>query len=136
MKKINVESIPLSETDNKLIDAFSDAIVSQSTLLDSIGKQLITLELAIPGLYATALKLTATDKVEVSMALVFTFLFWFASLIFAFWAIFPKEYKVHKEILDSIESFFIESAKHKRNYIVISSMLFFAGIISSIFTIL
>lgn len=137
MSSDNLETQPLSSSDIKLIDAFDDVVINQSNLMDSIGKQLIILELAISGIYATVLKFTSiTYKIEASLWLLLIFILWFASLMFAFWATFPKKYIVDRDNLGELEKFFKDSATHKRRYLVISSMLFFAGIALSVFTII
>ncbi len=136
METIKVQAQALSESDKKFLDAIDDDIINQGTLLDGIGKQLITLELAISGIYATVLKLTSTVTIHLSFALFITFLFWFISLVFAFVAIFPKRYRVNIAILDEVKGFFEKSATHKRRFLIFSSISFFAGIIASVFIVI
>ena len=137
IKEIEVKTAPLSTIDKKLEEKLAEEIVNQSSLMDDIGKQLITLELAIPGIYATALKLTTQDATASygGIFLFLTFLLWFIALMFTFFAIFPAEYRVDTKRLDSIEDFFSKSARYKRKKLMISAFIFFAGVITSIFTI-
>ena len=137
MEEIEIKTTPLSKREKKLEEKFTEEIINQSSLMDSIGKQLITLELAIPGVYATALKLTADRDATLhgGIFLSLTFLLWFIALAFTFLAIFPKEYKVDTKRLDKIEDFFRQSAKYKRKMLMISAFIFFAGVTTSIFTI-
>jgi len=137
MKEIEVVTEPLTNTDKKLQEKFVEDIANQSLLMDSIGKQLITLELAIPGGYATALKLFSVKNINLKsdIFLYITFGLWFVSLILTFFAIFPKKYAVDTDNLNEIEEYFLKSAKHKRFYLIISSITFFTGIVVSLFTI-
>ena len=137
MKEINIVTEPLTNIDKKLQEKFTEDIANQSSLLDSLGKQLITLELAIPGGYATALKVIKGSGATFSgdIFLYTTFGLWFLSLILTFFAIFPKKYVVDTDNLNEIEEYFIKSAKHKRFYLIISSITFFIGIVLSLFTI-
>ncbi len=138
MEEIEVKTTPLSNRDRKLQEKFTEEIVNQSSLMDSIGKQLITIELAIPGVYATALKLTVDNDATPqhgAILLSLTFLLWFIALAFTFLAMFPRQYKVNIERLDEIEKFFTQSAKYKRRMLMISAFIFFAGVTTSIFTI-
>ncbi len=53
---------PLNDNEKLLREKFHESIVAQSDLMDKLSERLLTLELAIPGLYATALKLISGDK--------------------------------------------------------------------------
>jgi hypothetical protein len=50
-----------SKSDEELEKGFVTAIIEQPKLLDELAKQLVTLGLAIPGLYATVLKFIGGD---------------------------------------------------------------------------
>ena len=52
---------PVSGSETLLRNKFAESIVGQSELMDKLAQQLITLELAIPGIYVAVLKLTAGD---------------------------------------------------------------------------
>jgi hypothetical protein len=52
-----IPTIPQSSSDKILRAKFAESISGQSDQMDKLGQLLITLELAIPGLYATVLNL-------------------------------------------------------------------------------
>ena len=53
---------PISDNEELLREKFYESIASQSETVDKLSEHLLTLELAIPGLYATALKLVGGEK--------------------------------------------------------------------------
>ncbi|WP_295457393.1 hypothetical protein [uncultured Thiodictyon sp.] len=55
----------LSHQDELLRDCLIDDLVAQSTRLDELARQLITVELAVPGLYVTVLRLVAGEKARI-----------------------------------------------------------------------
>lgn len=142
-----ISTRPLNDNEKLMRQKFYESIVAQSDLMDKLGERLLTLELAIPGLYATVLKLISGDKatVTVNPALYITFGCWLLALILTLAALTPKKWTVDPSILkqdpkkytDSlgIEDFFVQSAMRKRRLAVASSILFFAGIFSAMFTI-
>lgn len=52
---------PPLPTDEALLKAYHDAVIKQADLYVDLAKELLKLELAIPGIYAAALKLV-TDQ--------------------------------------------------------------------------
>lgn len=139
---------PLNDNEKFLREKLYQAIVAQNELLDKWSERLLTLELAIPGLYATVLKLVAGDKATVALNAMFyiTFACWLLALALSLAALFPKKWMVAPTVLRQdptkmakeglgIEDFFEKSAQHKRGLLVASSVLFFAGIFSAAFTI-
>ena len=142
-----IDTNPLSEVDELLLKKFYESVAAQSELMDKVSAQLLTIELAVPGIYATAAKLISGDKATVVMnfALYLTFCCWFLALILTLFALVPKKWKVDTNILIQdpkkykeglgIEDFFDQSADYKKNFIVASCLLFFAGIVSAMFTI-
>jgi len=135
-EEIVVASKPLSTIDNKLTEKFAEEIANQSKLMDDLAKLLISVELGTPALYATVLKLVAGESATVGgFALGLTFFLWFASLLLAFLAIFPKPYHVDSRRLDKIEAFYKESAKHKSQWLGWSMLLFFMGIGCSVWAL-
>lgn len=131
-----------------LKDKFAESIANQSENMDKLGQQLITLELAIPGLYATVLKLISGDKaiLTANKGLYITFACWFFALLLTLISLIPRKWKVNGNIMKQdpstknrelgIEDFFYKTAQHKRRFIITSGLLFFAGIVSAVFTIL
>ena len=137
IKTIEVSTQPLSSIDKKLDEKFAESIAEQSKLMDEIAKQLLTIELALPAIYATVLKLVTGSEslTESSIWLVLTFLCWFVALVLTFFSLVPIRYKIDTERLDSIEAFFIKSAKYKRKMLIGSAFIFFLGVLTSIFTV-
>lgn len=142
-----IPTVPLSDSQKMMREKFYASIVAQSDLMDKLSERLLTLELAIPGLYATAVKLILGDKatVAVSPALILTFGLWLLALVLTLIALTPKKWAVNPSILKQdpqkfseglgIEDFFEQSALYKRRLVSASSVLFFAGIVSAVFTL-
>jgi len=138
---------PLHDNEKLLREKFHESIAAQSDLMDKLSERLLTLELAIPGLYAAALKLVrgADATVAFSGALYWTFGFWLAALALTLIALIPRKWVVDPTVLKQdpkkfaeglgIEDFFERSALYKRRLIIASSVLFFAGIVSAVFTV-
>lgn len=142
-----ISTRPLNENEKLLREKFYESIVAQSDLMDKLSERLLTLELAIPGAYATALKLMYGDKATVTFGTwgYVAFGLWFASLILTLFALTPRKWKVDPSILKQdpqklnqalgIEDFFEQSAIYKRRLISISSVLFFLGIVGAALTL-
>ncbi len=142
-----ISTRPMSDNEKMMREKFYASIVAQSDLMDKLSERLLTLELAIPGLYATVVKLIKGDKatVTVNLALVLTFGCWLLALILTLIALTPKQWVVDPSILKQdprkfseglgVEDFFDQSAIYKRRLVTASSLLFFAGIFSAIFTL-
>ena len=142
-----IQTRPVSDNENLLRKKFYENIADQSNLMDKLSERLLTLELGIPGLFATVVKLTRGDDatMTINTALNLAFLFWLAALIMTLLALFPRKYNVNPTILKQdpakfseglgIEDDFEKSANYKRWLIVFSSMLFFAGIFSALFSL-
>ena len=142
-----ISTRPLNDNEKLLREKFYESIAAQSDLMDKLSERLLTLELGIPGAYATALKLMYGDKVTVTLGTVgyIAFGLWFASLILTLFALTPKKWKVDVSILKQdpnkldqalgIEDFFEQSAIYKRRLITISSIFFFLGIVGASLTL-
>jgi len=137
---------PLSEKDKVLREKFYEDIAHQSERVDSLSAHLLSLELAIPGIYATVLKLIYGGDVALGhpAALYWTFGFWFLALGLTLAALTPKKWNVDENILRQEESqdtkilslgeYFRESARYKRRLALTSAFFFFAGILCAAFT--
>jgi len=142
-----ISTRPLSDNEKLLREKFYESIAAQSELMDKLSERLLTLELAIPGVYAAMLKLVSGDKdtVKVNAALYLTFACWLLALILTLIALTPRMWVVDPTMLKQdpkkfseglgIEDFFAQSARYKRRLVTASSILFFGGIIGAIFTI-
>jgi hypothetical protein len=138
---------PLDEHEKLMRKKFYESITAQSELMDKLSGQLLTLELAIPGVYATMLKLVSGDKatIQVNAAFYLAFIAWFAALALTLIALTPKKWTVDPSILKQdpqkfseglgIEDFFLQSARYKRRLVIGSSVLFFVGVFCAAFTI-
>lgn len=118
---------------HQMQELFYDAVANQAALMDKLAQTMLTLELAIPGLYATLLKLVSNYYyLYLSCALILAFIFWLIALTTTLIAIIPKQYDVNvNEIRNtehSIETFFYQSARYKWRLLLISIISFIAGI--------
>ncbi len=139
---------PPSGTEKLLKEKFAESIAGQCEHMDKLGRQLITLELAIPGLYATVLKLTSGSKATLSTSpgLYIAFACWFIALLFTLISLIPRSWKVDPSIMkqDSskqvaylgIEDFFHKTAQHKRRLLIVARLVFFVGVVSAAFAVL
>lgn len=137
---------PLSDGEKKLREKFHEHIAAQSDLMDKLSERLLTVEMAIPGLYATVLKLVRGDKaaMAVNTALYLTFACWLGALALTLAALTPRKWLVDPTILRQdpkqfaaglgLEDYFDRSALYKRRLVTGSSVLFFLGICCAVFT--
>jgi len=142
-----ISTAPLSDNEKLLREKFYESIAAQSDLVDKMSERLLTLELAIPGLYATVLKLVSGEKATVRLnpAFYVTFACWLVALILTLIALTPKKWVVNPTVLKQdpdkfseglgIEDFFEQSAVYKRRLMIASSVLFFVGIFSAAYTL-
>jgi hypothetical protein len=148
-KIVNENPIPTrppARQDHLLRDKLIEDIAGQSARMDELARQLITLELAVPGIYATALKLVAGDKgtLATGIWLYLTFACWALALVLVLISLAPRKYPVDTSRLFaddgngalSIEGFFRHSALHKRRLLLPSCGLFFAGVCCAAATVL
>jgi hypothetical protein len=138
---------PLSENEDLLRKKFYESIAAQSDLMDKLAERLLTLELGIPGLFATVLKLTRGDSatLTINAALNLAFALWLLALILTLLALTPRKWTVDPSLLKQdpqklskslgIEDFFTQSALYKRRLLTLSSLLFFAGIFAAMFAL-
>ena len=138
---------PPSGTEKLLKEKFAESIAGQCEHMDKLGRQLITLELAIPGLYATVLKLTSGSKATLSTSpgLYIAFACWFIALLFTLISLIPRRWRVNRNIMKQdpsietqelgIEDFFHKTAQYKRRLLIAASLLFFVGVYSAALTV-
>jgi hypothetical protein len=147
MPKNTITTRPINENEDFLRRKFYETIVAQNELLDKISERLITLELAVPSLYVTILRLVRGDNgvLVINYALYTTFACWLVSLILTMMALFPRKWKVDLSIIRQdpdklndglgIEDFYEKSANYKRVLLVFSSIIFFSGVFFILFAI-
>jgi hypothetical protein len=138
---------PPDTYEKKIREKYAESFANQSDLMDKLAQQLLTLELAIPGLYATVLKLIRGDQatVPVNNMLYVTFALWIAALGLTLMALMPREWKVDPQIMErdpksttgelGIKDFFAKSARYKRNLLIVATLLFFSGITLAALTV-
>lgn len=145
----NKPIIPRSVNENEKLmrQKFYENLTQQSELVDKMSGHLLTLELAIPGVYAAVLKLVRGDAATLPLNAAFyiTFACWLVALVLTFIALTPKKWQVDVSVLKQdpqkmseglgIEDFFEQSAQYKLRFVIASSVLFFIGIFSAAFTI-
>lgn len=130
-----------STADEELEKGLAAAVVGQPALLDELGKQMVTLCLAIPGLFATVLKLTGGDEavLPASGFVLSAFACWLVALILSLASLVPVTRSVDRQVIRraqpaakgqalSIEEFFTKSAKDKRSLLIAAALFCFAGI--------
>ncbi|NTW54061.1 MAG: hypothetical protein HGB15_04745 [Chlorobaculum sp.] len=131
-----------SKGDEELEKGLATAVVEQPKLLDELGKQMVTLCLAIPGLFATVLKLTGGDDAVLPANNCFVFWAfgcWLVALLLSLASLVPVTRKVDRQVPRraqpaakgqalSIEEFFTKSARYKRRLLVAAVLFSFAGI--------
>jgi len=138
---------PLSGIEKVLKDKYAESVAAQSEQMDNLGRQLITLELTIPGLYAAVLKLIGGSNATLSAgpALYLTFICWFLALLLTLFSLIPRKWDVNRAFMKQdptvqtdvlgIEDFFQKSAQYKRRFLITASLLFFCGIGSAAVTV-
>jgi len=142
-----ISTRPVGEEENILRKKFYESIAAQSDLMDKLAEHLLTLELGIPGLFATVLKLTRGDDatLPITAALNVAFLLWLVALVLTLAALTPRKWEVDVGVMKQdpekfseglgIEDFFAQSALYKRRLLIASSILFFFGIFSATLTL-
>lgn len=137
MEEVIYKSKPLTPIEQKLQEKFAEEVANQAGLMDSMGKQLLSLELAMVGIYATVLKLISGESatLETGWSIGITFMLWFLSVLATVLAIFPGKYSVDSTKMDEIKNYFHESAKQKAHMLIVSLVFFFSGICVAVFTI-
>ena len=140
MNKSNppLQTRPVRPEERFMQERFSEAITDQSKLMDTLAQQLLLVELAILGLYATALKLiSGTDKLDFSWGIAFAFSCWIIALVCTVFAIIPRQYSgINRNSPSDIEAFFDRAAKRKLVLLVPSLFLFVVGTLSILWDLL
>ena len=138
---------PVAGSETVLRNKFAESLVGQSDLMDKLAQQLITLELAVPGIYATALKLTAGDDATITLDswVIAAFVCWFVALVLALVSLIPRTWQVDPTVLRrdagakdvplGLEDFYRQSAAYKRRLLIPSTLLFAIGIALSAWSV-
>lgn len=139
-----------SQFNKDLQEGFNKDFLGQSARLLDTAKSLLTLQIAIPGLYAALLKMFSGDDATIlqsdylgALLIAGSFLFWLLGLGFSLFALKPDKYLVNPSVLsrtsvsedapDSTFSGLFEmyqnSASRKYTLVVFSSVLTMLGLI-------
>jgi hypothetical protein len=132
-----LEPQALSKFDEAIIDSFAKDLVGQAMRMDELAKYVITINLAIPGLYAAVLKFNKGGDAVVSdiSVLVMTFSAWLLACAFAFLALLPERYALAQDDLSSMQAYFTKTAQRKYRLILIASVCSLFGMAFAIFGI-
>lgn len=133
-----VEAIPLSKFDEILLDNFAKDVTAQATRMEDLAKQLIALNIAIPGLYATVLKFVHGEKAIMTNHrwLIMTLIAWLLSLGLAFVGLFPVRYKAAADSLGDLQRYFYHSARRKFWWVAMAGLCSFLGMGLAIYSLL
>lgn len=138
---------PPNKGEELLREKFAESIAGQSELMNKLARQLITVELAIPGLYATVLKLAQGEDATLPQNnwLYVTAVLWFAALLLTLISLIPRSWQVDPSILKEdpagdgqalgLEEFFGRSARYKRRLLIPACLLFWLGILTAVLTV-
>jgi len=121
---------PLDKIDEVLRESFAKDIAEQASRLDELAKQLITLQIAIPSIYAALLKLVSGEKATLSNVplTVAAFALWLVALSLTLGSLVPIRRDVDTDSLTSIQNYFTQSARRKLCFLIPAGLLTFAGI--------
>lgn len=144
-----IKTRPVNKGETLLRQKFVENVAGQSDLMDQLARQLIALELAIPGLYATVLKLTQGNNATITVNGWFylTLFNWSLALLLTLASLIPRNWRVDPTMLDgdtdnagadalSIKAFFEQSARHKRRLLIPACCLFWCGVVSAFLVVL
>ena len=138
---------PITPQIKLLRQKYAESVVSQADLMDGLAKQLLTLEMGIPALYATVLKLIQGKDATLPLNnwIIFAFIFWFLALLLTLASLVPRNWRVDPTLIKpdptgkttalTLEQFFYETAKYKRRLLIAACLLFWAGIICAAFVL-
>ena len=118
-------------------ESFAKDIAEQCNRLDSLAKQLITAQLAIPGIFATVLKAVAGDTavLPVTIVVLLAYAAWFAGLLLTWASLMPKKNVVDRNSLTEINDYFAVNAKRKYDRLKCASISTFVGIVFAVLSI-
>ncbi len=137
------DSRPPTPGERVLIDRFYEQWADQSKLMDELGRQMITVELAVPGLYASILALLRGQEATLpgGWALAVAFGGWFVALALTFAAVFPRRYRVDPLLLRAdpaageplgLEEFFHRPARAKYTLLAAAAVAFAVGVAGAV----
>ncbi|MCL4868674.1 MAG: hypothetical protein KJ063_06895 [Anaerolineae bacterium] len=136
---------PVSDSTRVLRQKFYEQFAAQSDQMDKLAGQLLTVQLAIPGLYAAVLKLTQGPNATITTNGWFylTFGCWLIALLLTMICLIPRSWSADPTVIEGdpagrsqtmgVVDFFRQTAQYKRRLIIAAASLFWAGIFCSFF---
>lgn len=137
-------SAPPNAGESLLREKFYERYADQSRLMDELARQMLTVELAVPGLYAAILALVHGDKATLPAGWPTAMAFgcWFAALLLTFVALFPRDYRIDTSILRAdpaatdgamgVEDFFRRATEYKKRWLLAAALVFWMGIAAAV----
>jgi hypothetical protein len=137
---------PVSPAEQALLDAYYQEPVKQADRFVDLARELLKLELAIPGIYAAALRLVSREQSANPNWVFIAFSLWLIALVLTLCALFPRRYQVLEQAIRhvrpdhgkgplSIKEYFQKSARVKRLLLLWAVPLFFCGIIAAVLAV-
>ena len=129
------ETAPLSKVEETLLVNFGNDFTAQAVRLDDLAKQLITLSIAVPSLYAAVLKLTACDSAGMPRAEItfWAFSAWLLALGLSLASLLLRRYEIDPDNLTEIRNYFSHSARRKYRILCCACICSFLGIALAVF---
>ncbi len=131
------EGMPLSKVDEKLLECFASDVAAQANRMDDLAKQLITLNIAVPGVYAAVLKLLSGGDQAIGnvTSIGVSFVLWLLALGLSLACLLPQKREVDPDDLLAIQRYFSDSASAKLKYLVWACISSFFGIVLAVLSI-
>lgn len=139
-------SAPPTAGESLLREKFYERYADQSRLMDELARQMLTVELAVPGLYASVLALLRGDKATLPAGpwLIVAFGGWALALLLTFLAVFPRNYAVDPNVLEAdpaaggplgIMDYFRRPATYKWWLLAAAAAAFWVGIAGGVWAL-
>ena len=128
---------PLDKIDDTLRESFAKDIAEQCNRLDDLAKHLITLQIAIPGIFAAILKLVAGENAVIKQngQVIGAYIAWLLGLALTWASLIPAKHTIDRDSLTAIENYFTGSATRKLRWLIPASGLTFVGIMLAVWSI-
>jgi len=139
---IKTKKLTADNSRSLLAQKLEERVAEQPALMDALARQLLTLELAVPGLYAAVLKLLSSSGggvdggLAASAALYLAFGCWLLAIVCTLVALFPKRYRGDPNIVrgdGSPEYAFNRAAKYKYRWLLAACCAFVLGLGAAIY---
>ncbi len=139
-------SQPPTTGESKLVEKFHERLADQSKQMDELARQMITIELGVPGLYASVLALLRGDKATLPAGPLLWLAFggWGLALLLTFLAVFPRSYPVDMTLLEAdpaaggplgIVDYFRRPARYKWRLLAAAAAAFWIGLAAGVWVL-